>query len=140
MLWIKAMHVIFMVAWFSALLYLPRLFVYHAAADDATGRERFKVMERKLFWGIMTPGGVITVATGAWMIVLNWQAYFAHYWLIAKLVLIIPLIIYHIWCGMLVKRFAADANRHGHVWYRWFNEAPALLLIAIVVLAVVRPV
>lgn len=141
MLWLKASHIIFMVTWFAGLFYLPRLFVYHAMADagDATGIARFKVMERKLFWGIMTPGGAVTAITGLWLVALNWQTYFADNWLSIKLALIVPLVAYHIWCGALVKRFAADANTHSHKWYRLFNEVPTVLLIAIIVLAVVRP-
>lgn len=141
MLWLKAFHIVFMVTWFAALFYLPRLFVYHARldADDHRGDARFCTMERKLYRGIMTPGGVLTVLTG---LALAW-AYsdaVAHWgWLHAKLVLVALLIAYHVWCGRLVRAFANGTNRHGHTWYRWFNEVPTVLLIAIVILAVVRP-
>ncbi|HSP01383.1 MAG TPA: CopD family protein, partial [Thioalkalivibrio sp.] len=120
-LWAKSLHVIFMVTWFAGLFYLPRLFVYHAETDDAAGNARFKIMERKLFWGIMTPGAVITAALGIWIIAMNPQAYAAG-WMHFKLLLVLLLFAYHIWCGVLVQGFRDDANRHGHQWYRWFNE------------------
>ena len=136
MLWIKAVHVMFMVTWFAGLFYLPRLFVYHAMTEDGPGRERFKVMERKLYFGIMTPGGLLTVATGAWM----WLGYGdGGGWLHAKLSLVAILVVYHLWCGRLLVAFRDDRNRHGHVWYRWFNEFPVLILIPVVILAVVKP-
>ena len=136
MLWIKSFHIIFMVTWFAGLFYLPRLFVYHAMATDTTGIERFKVMERKLLFGIMTPGAVLTVATGLWL----WLGYgITGGWLHAKLALVAVLIAYHLYCGHLTQVFAEDRNRRGHVFYRWFNELPVLLLAAIVILAVVKP-
>lgn len=141
MLWLKAFHIIAMVTWFAALFYLPRLFVYHAMLepDDERGDARLHTMERKLYRGIMTPGGVATVASGL-ALMYAWGPVIAHWgWLHAKLVLVAALLAYHIWCGRLVHAFAEGRNRHGHVWYRWFNEAPTLLLIAIIVLAVVRP-
>jgi len=141
MLWLKAFHIIFMVTWFAALFYLPRLFVYHAMLDpdDERGHERFCVMERKLFHGIMTPGGILTVLSGL-ALMWGWGGIVAYWgWLHVKLVLVALLIGYHVWCGFLVRDFARGANRHGHVWYRWFNEAPTVLLIAIIILAVVRP-
>ncbi|MBI3574378.1 MAG: protoporphyrinogen oxidase HemJ [Gammaproteobacteria bacterium] len=137
MLWIKSLHLIFMVTWFAGLFYLPRLFVYHAMVEDAAGRERFKIMERKLFYGIMTPGGVLTIVFGTWL----WLGYGATGgWLHAKLVLVAVLIAYHIYCGKLLTDFKHDRNRHSDVWYRWFNEFPALILIAVIVLAVVKPI
>jgi putative membrane protein len=136
MLWVKAFHIVFMVTWFAGLFYLPRLFVYHALADDAAGVERFKVMERKLYYGIMTPGAVLTIALGLWL----WLGYgIGGGWLHAKLALVAVLIAYHLWCGRLLAAFRDDRNRHGHVFYRWFNEFPVLLLIAVVVLVVVKP-
>ncbi len=139
MLWIKAFHVIFMVTWFAGLFYLPRLFVYHAQCEDEIGNERLKVQERKLF-AIMTIGAVLTAIFGFWLL-------FAYHiptlqvsgWLHTKLVLVAALVAYHVWCLILVRAFRADQNRRGHVFYRWFNEFPALVLIAIVILAVVRP-
>ena len=136
MLWLKAIHIIFMVTWFAALFYLPRLFVYHAMADDAAGKERFKIMERKLFYGIMTPGAVLTIISGVWL----WLAYGFHGgWLHAKVALVAVLIVYHVYCGKLMMAFRRDANRHGHVYYRWLNEFPTVLLFAIVILVVVKP-
>jgi protoporphyrinogen IX oxidase len=136
MLWIKTFHIVFMVTWFAGLFYLPRLFVYHAMAADQAGIERFKVMERKLFYGIMTPGGIITIALGLWL----WLGYgIGGGWMHAKLALVLVLIGYHIYCARLMLDFKHDRNRHGHVFYRWFNEFPVLLLIAIVALVVVKP-
>jgi protoporphyrinogen IX oxidase len=136
MLWIKALHIIFMVSWFAGLFYLPRLFVYHASADDIPSRERFKVMERKLYRGIMTPAMVLTIAFGAWL----WLGYgIAGTWLHAKLALVAALVAYHFWLGKLRRDFERDANTRSHVFYRWINEIPLVLLVAIVVLAVVKP-
>ena len=136
MLWIKAFHIIFMVTWFAGLFYLPRLFVYHAMAADTASLERFKVMERKLFYGIMTPGGVLTLASGVWL----WLAYgFNGGWLHAKLGLVAVLIAYHVYCGKLMLDFKHDRNRHGHVFYRWLNEFPTVLLVAVIILVVVKP-
>jgi putative membrane protein len=129
-----------MVTWFAGLFYLPRLFVYHAMSDDTVSIERFKVMERKLYYGITMPGGVLTLAFGIWMLVdYAWAAYGQTMWLHAKLGLIVLLVAYHIYCGRLVKAFREDRSTHSHVWYRWFNEAPVLLLIGIVLLAVLKP-
>lgn len=136
MLWIKAWHIIFMVTWFAGLFYLPRLFVYHAMAEDRTSSERFKIMERKLFFGIMTPGAVLTIVFGLWL----WHGYgFSGAWLHAKLTLVAVLIVYHLYCGKLLFAFKHDRNRHSHVFYRWLNELPVLLLVAIVILVVVKP-
>ncbi|OGI43176.1 MAG: hypothetical protein A2150_07730 [Candidatus Muproteobacteria bacterium RBG_16_64_11] len=137
MLWIKALHLVFMVTWFAGLFYLPRLFVYHAMSDDRASIERFKLMERKLFYGIMTPGALLTVAFGLWL----WLGYgLGGTWLQIKLVLVAVLIAYHIYCGKLLIDFKRDRNHHGHVFYRWLNEFPVLILVAVVVLAVVKPV
>ena len=136
MLWLKAFHIVFMVTWFAGLFYLPRLFVYHALTLDAPGSERFKVMERKLFYGIMTPGAVLTLAFGAWL----WLGYgFSGGWLDAKLTLVAILIAYHVYCGTLLLDFKHDRNRHGHVFYRWLNEFPVVILIAVTILVVVKP-
>lgn len=140
MLWMKALHIIFMVTWFAGLFYLPRLFVYHAMSDDTISRERFKIMERKLFYGIMTPGGVLTLVFGLAMLAMgSWQAYSSAGWLHAKLFLVVLLIGYHVYCGKLVADFKYDRNRFGHVFYRWFNEAPVLVLVVVVILVVVKP-
>ena len=136
MLWIKSLHIVFVVSWFAGLFYLPRLYVYHAGATDGPSRERFKIMERKLYRGIMTPTMVLTLATGAWL----WLGFgISGGWLHAKLTLVALLVAYHFWLGKLRHDFAADANRRSHVFYRWINEAPLVLLAAIVVLVVVKP-
>lgn len=140
MLWLKSFHIIFMVTWFAGLFYLPRLFVYHAESTDSISRERFKVMERKLYFAIMTPGAWITFLFGAWMLYqlgLDWLRH--SHWLHAKLVLVALLAGYHWYLGRLLRDFAADRNSHGHVFYRWLNEFPALILIAVVLLAVLKP-
>lgn len=136
MLWIKSLHIIFMVAWFAALLYLPRLFVYHAGAEDEISLERFKVMERKLYFGIMTPSAVLTLVFGIWL----WLGYgFSGGWLIAKIALVAILIVYHLWCGRLLRAFRKGENKHSHVYYRWFNEFPVLILVGCVLLVVFKP-
>ena len=140
MLWTKALHLIFMVTWFAGMFYLPRLFVYHAMSEDSVSIERFKIMERKLYYGIMTPGGLLTLLFGLWTLWLNgWAVYAGMLWLHVKLALVGMLVIYHIYCGKLLQDFKHDRNRHSHVWYRWFNEVPVLFIFAIIILAVVRP-
>jgi len=136
MLWVKSLHIVFMVTWFAGLFYLPRLFVYHAMAGDEISRERFQVMERKLFWGIMTPGGILTVLFGLWLW-LGWG--FAGGWLHAKVALTALLVAYHVWCGKLMLDFRAERNRRSHVWFRWFNEVPTVVLFAVVFLVVFKP-
>ena len=136
MLWLKAFHVGFMVTWFAGLFYLPRLFVYHALSEDAVSIERFKVMERKLYYGIMTPGAALTVLSGLAL----WLGYgVSGHWLYAKLGLVLALIVYHLWCGRILVAFRADRKPRSHVWYRWFNEVPVVFLFAIVVLVIVKP-
>lgn len=140
MLWVKAFHIISMVTWFAALFYLPRLFVYHAMADDNTSQERFKIMERKLYRGIMTPSMVITAGLGLWMLQnYAWAVYSTMGWLHAKLLLAVILIGYHFYCGKLLRDFRDDKNTRGHVFYRWFNEFPVMVLLAMVILVVVKP-
>jgi putative membrane protein len=136
MLWVKWLHIVFMVTWFAGLFYLPRLFVYHASSEDAPSRERFKVMERKLYYGIMAPGASLTVIFGVWL----WLGYGPWgYWIHAKLLLAGVLIAYHLWCGKLLKDFAQDRNTKSHVWFRWFNEFPVLILFAAVWLVLFKP-
>ena len=137
MLWVKALHVIFMVTWFAGLFYLPRLFVYHADCEDQPGHDRFVVMERKLF-AIMTIGAVLTAIFGLWLIA-AWHWPLTEKWLQLKLVLVIALIAYHLYCGKLIEQFRLRQNTRSGVFYRWFNEFPALILIAVVFLAVLRP-
>ncbi len=137
MLWLKAFHIIFVVTWFAGLFYLPRLFIYHAEATDAAGIERFKVMERRLF-AIMTIGAVLAAVFGISMLIAA-PVLLQLGWIHVKLTLVILLIGYHIWCYALMKTLAAGGNRHSSRWYRIFNEIPALFLISIVLLAVLKP-
>lgn len=140
MLWLKALHLIFMVTWFAGLFYLPRLYVYHAMSDDETSKERFKVMERKLFFGIMTPGMILTLGFGIWMLVdYAWALYGQSGWLHAKLALLLLTVVYHYFCGVWLLAFKHDRNQRSHVYYRWMNEVPVLFLVGIVILAVVKP-
>jgi len=136
MAWIKSLHIIFMVAWFAGLFYLPRLFVYHAMSTDSVSRDRFIVMERKLYRGIMTPCMVLTLGFGAWL----WLGFgFSGNWLYAKLVLVALVISYHFWLGEIAGDFARGAPTRSHVFYRWINELPLVLLAGIVILVVVKP-
>ena len=134
---VKAAHIIFMVTWFAGLFYLPRLFVYHAMSSDKTSDDRFKIMERKLFYGIMMPGALLTIITGFWLVIGGWG--FESFWIQAKLSLVGVLVIYHIWCGVLLKKFKNNQNQRSHVWFRWFNEFPVLILVVIVFLVVLKP-
>ena len=136
MLILKSLHIIFMVTWFAGLFYLPRLFVYHSMSEDKISIERFKIMERKLFYGIMTPGALLTIITGFWL----WAGWgFYGGWLHAKVFLVLLLVGYHIWCWNILKTLREDRNKRSHIWYRWFNEIPVVFLILIVFLVVVNP-
>jgi protoporphyrinogen IX oxidase len=137
MLWLKAFHVVFVVTWFAGLFYLPRLFVYHAGATDAAGIARFRVMEQRLF-AIMSIGAVVAVLFGVAMVVES-PGYLAMGWLRAKVLLVATLVGYHAWCYQLMLALRAGSGAHSARWYRMFNELPTLLLVAIVVLAVVKP-
>ena len=140
MLWLKAMHLIFMVTWFAGLFYLPRLFVYHAMSDDSISNDRFKIMERKLYFGIMTPGMILTFVFGIWMLIdYAWSLYGSAGWLHAKLLLLLIMVVYHGLCGKWMIDFKHDRNTHSHVYFRWMNEVPVLFLVGIVILAVVKP-
>ena len=136
MLWYKSLHLIFMVTWFAGLFYLPRLFVYHAQSEDQISKDRFIIMERKLFWGIMTPGAVLTILFGVLLIEYHGMSY----WLKMKILLVFLLALYHVWCGILLEKFKADRNPYGHVWYRIFNEVPVIFLVLIVALVVYKPI
>ncbi len=139
-MWLKAFHLIFMVTWFAGLFYLPRLFVYHSMSDDEISNDRFKVMERKLFFGIMTPGMIITVFFGLWMLVdYAWVIYSSMGWLHLKILLLIGLLGYHYCCYLWLQDFKYNRNQHSHVFYRWINEVPVLFLVIIIILAVVKP-
>jgi putative membrane protein len=137
MLWLKAFHIVFVVTWFAGLFYLPRLFVYHVDTRDTPGLERFVVMERRLF-GIMTLGAVLAAVFGLSMVAAS-PGYLETGWLRVKLVLVAALIEYHVACYRLMLALRTGTNTRSQRWYRLFNEAPALLLIAIVILAVVKP-
>jgi protoporphyrinogen IX oxidase len=135
MLWVKAFHIIFVISWFAGLFYLPRIYVNLALATHDAERERLLLMAGKLY-RFMTPLGVLALAFGTWM----WLGYgIQGGWLHAKLLLVLVLIIYHIYCGRLLAAFRQGHNAHSHVWYRWFNEIPVLVMVAIVILVVVKP-
>jgi putative membrane protein len=135
MLWIKSLHIIFVTSWFAGLFYLPRLFVNHAMIDDPATAGRLLMMEQKLY-RFMGPLALLALAFGLWL----WLGYgISGGWLHAKLALVLLLIGYHHYCGRLLKDFAQGRNRHSHVWYRWFNEVPVLVLFAVVILVVVKP-
>lgn len=139
-MWLKALHLIFMVTWFAGLFYLPRLYVYHAMSEDEISNERFKVMERKLFYGIMTPAAVVTFIFGLWMLLdYAWAMYGSSGWLHTKLFLLALMVIYHGMCWVWLQDFKHDRNQRSHVFYRWMNEIPVLFLVGIVILAVVKP-
>ena len=139
MLWVKALHVFFMVSWFAGVFYLPRLFVYHAVSEEKTTRDQLKIMERKLY-RFITPIMWITIGLGLWMLYdYAWNSWSGMGWLHLKLLLVALLIGYHFFCGRLVREFAEDRNTHSHVWYRWFNEIPVFILLPVVLLTVVKP-
>ena len=138
-LWLKTFHIVFMVSWYAGLFYLPRLFVHHAMSEDAATRERLEIMERKLYY-FVTPWALLTVILGLWML-----AYFpleslkSMGWVHAKIALVVLLLVFHFWCGHLVKAFKGGANPHSHVWFRWFNEVPLIFLVIVVILVVFKP-
>jgi len=136
---VKAFHIISLVAWFAGLFYLPRLFVYHAEANDKISLERFKLMERRLYYGITWPAAVFTTGFGLLLLSYNFHYYLQVGWMHAKLALIIMLWIYHLYCGVFLKKFAHGINTRTAFFYRVFNEVPTVFLIAIVLLAVCKP-
>lgn len=139
MLWLKALHIIFVITWFAGLFYLPRLFVYHAALEpgDSKGAERFKIMERRLF-AMMTVGGVLAVLFGGATLG-QVPGFLQAGWMHVKLTLVVGLIGYHLWCYRLLLAFRQDRNQRSERWYRGFNEVPTLFLFGIVILVVVKP-
>lgn len=137
MLWLKGLHIIFVVTWFAGLFYLPRLFVYHAMSTDEATRGTLVTMQHKLL-GITHIGGILALVFGLWMVI-EMPIWLRQGWMHAKLALVAALIVYHLWCALLVRRFARGEVPHSHVWFRWFNEVPAVLLIAIVLLVVLKP-
>lgn len=140
MRWLLAFHLIFVVTWFAGLFYLPRLFVYHAECNDDTGKQRFKLMERKLFNGIMLPSAVSVGITGYWLLILYQHTHPAYqWWLYIKILLVLTLYYYMFLCWKYLRDFKYNRNKHTHVFYRWFNEYPSIILIAVVILAVVKP-
>lgn len=140
MLWLLAFHIIFVTAWFAGLFYLPRLFIYHTASTDQISLDRFKIMERKLYFFIMTPAAVLASVFGIALLVLNWASYKTAGWMHVKLFGVVLLWGYHFYCGHLVKVFRANQNQHSSTFYRFFNEIPTLLLILIVIMVVVKPI
>lgn len=139
MSWLIAIHLIFMVTWFSGLFYLPRLYVYHAMSEDEISNQRFKIMERKLFFGITTPGGLGTIVFGMTALHSHVELYLHANWMHVKLALVFLLVLFHIYCGKLLFDFKHDRNRHSHVFYRWLNEFPVIVLVGAITLAVVKP-
>jgi len=134
-LWVKTFHLFFAVAWFAGLLYLPRLFVYHAQCGDAPGRARFEVMERKLLWAIMTPSMAATLALGLWLVAYGHRGG----WIVAKTLLALALVGYQAACWMHMRRLAAGRETLGHVYFRCFNEIPAVILLGLLWLVVHKP-
>jgi putative membrane protein len=135
MLWIKAFHIVFIASWFAGLFYLPRIFVNLALETETVATARLLLMARKLY-RFASMLSIPAIALGLWL----WLGYgFKGGWLHAKLALVILVIGYHHACGSLLKKFENGANRRSHTWYRWFNEVPVILLVAIVVLVVVKP-
>ena len=135
MLWIKAFHIVFVASWFAGLFYLPRIFVNLALESDQAATARLLLMARKLY-KFMNILMVPALLLGIWM----WLGYgFKGGWVHAKLALVVLAIGYHHACGSLLKKFEKGVNRRTHGWYRWFNEVPVLLLIAITILVVVKP-
>lgn len=139
MLWVKAFHIIFVVCWFSGLFYLPRLFVYHSMSEDQISKDRFIIMERKLFWGITTPSAIATIVFGSWLLIANWSYFMAWWWMHVKLGLVALLIAYHYYCWWYMMKLREDSNFKTHVFFRIFNELPVFMLAGAVILIVVKP-
>jgi len=139
MLLVKAFHIIAFVAWFAGLFYLPRLFVYHAQTNDRISIERFKTMERRLFFGITWPSAILTTGLGVWLLNYNFAYYLKAPWMQAKLGLVLILWCYHLSCGYYLAQFKQDKNTKSAKFFRVYNEMPTLLLVGIVILVVVKP-
>jgi putative membrane protein len=133
---LKSLHIIFMVTWFAGLFYLPRLYVYHAMSNDKISNDRFKVMERKLFYGIMTPGGLLTIFFGLWLL---YKYDYSGLWLTYKLISVFILVVYHFYCWKFLQLFKNNQNTKSHIFYRVFNEIPVVFLIIIVFLVIYKP-
>lgn len=138
MLWLKAFHIFFVISWFAGLFYLPRIFVNHAMAEEQAVRDRLKLMERKLY-KFVTPIGALVIITGFWLWFGFAEMIAISTWLYVKTALVAGLAVYHLYCGHLVKVFSEDRNTRSHVWFRFFNEVPVLVLLTIVILVVVKP-
>ena len=139
MLWLKSLHIIFMISWFAGLFYLPRLFVHHAMSDDLATRKRLEIMERKLFWFIL-PWGLLTLVFGFWLIsYYPWQAFLQMTWLHLKIVLAFLLVGYQYWCYLIMQNFKGQANPHTHKWFRVFNEITFVIMIFIILLVELKP-
>ena len=136
---VLALHIIFVIAWFAGLFYLPRLFVYHTQSQDRSSSERFKVMEHKLFYYIMTPAGILATVFGFWFMSTRWSYFTQQSWMHAKLIMVFLLWIFHVSCGKYLVDFKHDRNRRSERFYRFFNEIPTLLLIGIIFIAVLQP-
>ena len=139
MLWVKALHIIFVTSWFAGLFYLPRLFVNHAMVTDVATLQRLELMEHKLY-RFMLPLAILALVFGLWLWLgfgMDWNI--TGVWLQAKLVLVAGLVIYHAYCGKLMRDFKTGKNRRSHVWFRWFNEVPVIVLFAVIILVVVKP-
>jgi putative membrane protein len=139
MLWVKAFHIIAVVCWFAALFYLPRLFVYHSMSTDTVSRERFVIMERKLYRGIGTPSMLATLVLGGWLVSFNWAYYSESLWFWLKIALVFALVGYHHSCGFFMRKLQQGHDNYSHVFFRWFNEAPVLVLVAVVLLVELQP-
>ena len=140
MIWVKAFHIIFMVAWFAGLFYLPRLFVNHAMSESDAVKAQLAVMEKKLY-RFITPWMLLTLGFGFWLLFdYAWSAYAHMLWLHIKLALVAVLVVYHFYCGRIIREFESGQNQRSHVWFRWFNEFPVLILFAVVILVVVKPI
>ena len=139
MLWIKSFHIIAVVCWFSGLFYLPRLFVYHAMSEDQISKDRFVIMERKLFWGITTPSMVITLALGFWVLYGNWSYFMAWRWMHVKLAMVAMLVAYHVICWWHVVQLRDERSVRSQIFLRIFNDLSVLLLVSVVILIVVKP-
>ncbi|MCZ6881573.1 MAG: CopD family protein [Gammaproteobacteria bacterium] len=139
MIWVKALHLFFMVAWFAGLFYLPRLFVNHAMAEEQEVKNRLAIMENRLY-RFITPWMVLTLVFGTWLLIdYAWEAYAQMLWLKIKLLLVALLVAYHFYCGKMIRQLASKTSQRSHIWFRWFNEVPVLILFAVVILAVVKP-
>ena len=136
---LKALHLISVVTWFAGIFYLPRLFVYHSTAEDQVSKDRFVIMETKLYRLIMNPSMIITLVLGIWMLSLNWAVYSSQVWIWVKIVLIVALVGYHHYCLGIIKAFTRGEVRHSEKFFRIFNEIPVLILVSVIFLAVLKP-